>query len=123
MRFRFLILTAVWAGFALCTHPAQAAFMTGKTLLGLCASTDAENVFSCENYIAGVVDYHILVRSLGTAPSVDFCLPKDVRMQQLRQIVTNHLAKHPEQQNFVAAPAVTLSLYGTYPCAAKKHQK
>lgn len=94
--------------------------MTGKTLLDLCTSTNADNVFSCENYIAGVVDYHILVRSLGTAPSVDFCLPKDVRMQQLRQIVATYLARRPEQQGFVAAPAIALSLYGAYPCAKRK---
>lgn len=123
MSLRLLILTILTAGFALCAQPAQAAFMTGKTLLDLCTSKEADNVFSCENYIAGVVDYHILVRSLGTAPSVDFCLPANIRMQQLRQLVINHLAQHPEQRGFVAAPAIALSIYGAYPCPVKKRAK
>ncbi len=97
--------------------------MTGKVLLGLCASATTDNRFACENYIAGVVDYHILVRSLGTAPSVDFCLPKDIKMQQLRQVVQAHLVARPEQQGFVAAPAVALALYGAWPCKVNKNEK
>lgn len=101
--------------------PAQAAFfMTGKSLLDLCSSRNKDNIFSCENYIAGVVDYHLLIRSLGTTPSVDFCLPPDIKMQQISTLVSQYLTQRPEQQQFVAAPAVALAIYNTYPCPKKK---
>ena len=100
-------------------RPAQAAFMTGKALLAMCNSQDADNVFACENYIAGVIDYHVLVKSLGTAPSVDFCLPDGLKMQQITIIVRNYLAQRQEQHGFVAAPAVALALYNSYPCSRK----
>lgn len=77
-------------------------------------------MFACENYIAGVVDYHTLVRSLGTAPSVDFCLPANIKMQQITIMVRNYLTARPEQQGFVAAPAVALAIYNSYPCPKKK---
>jgi hypothetical protein len=113
---RFLTLCLFCCGLIVAAMPVQAAFMTGKSLLALCSSTDKDNLFACENYIAGVVDYHKLVRSLGTAPSVDFCLPNDIKMQSISRIVTVYLAQHPEQHNFVAAPAVSLAIYNQYPC-------
>jgi hypothetical protein len=116
----YLYGLVVLASLTVMAVPAHAAFMTGKVLLGLCTSSKADDQFACENYIAGVIDYHILVRSLGTAPSVDFCLPRTVRMQQIKQVVQVYLTQRPEQHGFVAAPAVALALYGTFPCARKK---
>jgi hypothetical protein len=113
----FIFYLFVLMGF---TASAQAAFMTGKSLLALCNSTSSDNMFACENYIAGVVDYHTLVRSLGTAPSVDFCIPTDVKMQELTILVRNYLIARPEQQGFVAAPAIALAIYNSYPCPKKK---
>jgi hypothetical protein len=123
-RISYLVVTLCVILFSvLFSGPAQSAFMTGKSLLALCNSADKDNIFACENYIAGVVDYHVLVRSLGTAPSVDFCLPANVKMNILTPLVTQYLAQRVEQQGFVAAPAVALAIYNRYPCPQRKTVK
>lgn len=124
--FHFLCaVAALWGLFALCASPVAAsvdgALMTGKTLSLLCNSPKEDDRFACQTYIAGVVDYHRLIKSLGTAPSVDFCLPKNLTMDQIKALVTRYIATHTEHQDFIAAPAVAMSLFNAYPC--KKRRK
>lgn len=108
------------------TAPAAAmdgALMTGKTLSLLCSSAKADDQFACQTYIAGVIDYHRLLKSLGTAPSVDFCLPSDLKMEQIKAMVTQYVLAHSEHQDFIAAPAVAMSLFNAYPCKAARRRK
>lgn len=96
------------------------ALMTGRTLSLLCNSAKAEDQFACQSYIAGVIDYHRLIKSLGTAPSVDFCLPKELKMEQIKMMVTQYVVTHTEHQDFIAAPAVAMSLFNKYPCKSAR---
>jgi len=97
--------------------PARAdALMTGKMLGLLCTSKEKEDQNSCQSYIAGVVDYHTLLKSLGTAPSVNFCLPHDITMAQIKLIVTRYVLQRTEHRDFIAAPAVAMALFNAYPC-------
>ena len=96
------------------------ALMTGKALAVLCSSKEEKDVFACQTYIAGVIDYHRLIRGLGVVPSVDFCLPKDLTMEQVRRIVYNYLIRRNEHHDFIAAPAVAMSLYQYYPCKRRR---
>ena len=111
----------------LCAVPAQAARFSGDYLLQMCASDkDGKELVSgghvaCQAYIAGVLDYHNVIRSLGTSPSVEFCVPETVGLNQLQQDVASYIYKHKQQHGaFVAAPAVALALYNYYPCGKKK---
>jgi hypothetical protein len=125
----FLLSLALWPALA----PAQAtgqntgqttgALMTGKSLSLLCSSDKQDDVFSCQNYIAGIVDYHRLLKSLGNAPSVDFCPPPTATLDQMRRIVAAYIQKHTEHQDFIAAPGVAMSLYAAYPCAGRTRYK
>lgn len=101
-------------------HAVNGALMTGKALAGLCSSKEEKDVFACQTYIAGVIDYHRLIRGLGVVPSVDFCLPKEMTMDQVRRIVYGYTVRHSEHHDFIAAPAVAMSLYQRYPCAKRK---
>lgn len=108
------------------TQPAQAvvgAMMTGKTLALLCTSKKQEDQIGCQSYIAGVVDYHNLLRSLGTAPTVNYCLPDALTMAQIRQIVTRYIMTRTEHQDFIASPAVAMALYNVYPCPVAKRRR
>jgi len=96
--------------------PAESAYMTGDLLFRKCANEQNESGFSCRGYIAGVVDYHRLVRSLGTAPSVDFCIPSGTSMDIVTEVVIQYLAANPQHEDFIAAPAVALALYQAFPC-------
>ncbi len=122
---RALVLLMVFLVF---TFPfkAQAAEFSGSYLVQMCAS-DKEGKeiipgghIACQAYISGVVDYHILIRSLGTAPSVDFCIPENTSLYDLQKKVFVYLLRHKEEHGgFVAAPAVSLALFESYPCKKK----
>jgi hypothetical protein len=90
--------------------------MKGRALQLLCTSSKTDDLFSCQSYIAGIIDYHNLLKSLGAAPSVDFCVPQAVTMSQLKQVVTIYIAAHTEHQDFIASPGVVMALYNAYPC-------
>ncbi|MDB5478313.1 MAG: hypothetical protein JWM96_808 [Alphaproteobacteria bacterium] len=125
---RKIILLPVLALFLsaalLTSRPARAvqgAMMTGRNLALLCSNTEkADNQFACQSYIAGIIDYHNLIRSLRAAPSVDFCLPRELTMGQIRLIVYNYILRHSEHQDFIAAPGVAMALYSAYPCKKAK---
>lgn len=102
---------------------ARAAQFTGEYLLYVCASDKngkelvAGGHATCQAYISGVLDYNTLIQSLGTAPSVDFCVPKDVKLNVLQKYVYAYIFKYRVQHSkFIAAPAVALALHNKYPC-------
>jgi hypothetical protein len=120
-----LLTIPALAGMLLCAQPASAqtsGFFSGGYLLELCRS-DAKGKevvkgghTACQAYIAGIIDYHKLMKTLGTAPTIDFCVPNTESMKKLQDIVWVYLAKNKQHSEFIAAPAVTLALYDYYPC-------
>jgi len=117
----FLIPGAI--GLSVClsfSTPAAAAYVTGADLVKECESNEANKVYACMSYVAGVIDYQIMQQSLGTQPSVDFCLPDDLSIEKAAVTVMLYLEKYPMQGSFIAAPAVTMALQQAYPCAPMK---
>ncbi len=102
---------------------AQAAQFSGKYLLSMCAQ-DAKGKevtpgghIACQAYIAGILDYHTLIKSMGTAPGIDFCVPENTPMNQVHDKVQSYVMRNRQQHNsFIAAPAVALGLYNAFPC-------
>lgn len=125
--------------FALLAMPAAASaqsqgqvtgpLFSGAYLRDLCASNalGQENVkgghTACQAYIAGVVDYHDLLRSLGTAPSIDFCVPNTAKMNDIQKVVWQYLQKNQQHNAFSASPAVALAMFEKYPCPSKSKTK
>lgn len=101
-------------------------FFSGSYLRELCQRKEngKETVkgghTACQAYIAGVIDYHMLMKSLGTAPTIDFCVPNTEKMSKLQDIVWVYLEENRQHSDFIAAPAVTLALYAYYPCKKKR---
>lgn len=104
-------------------------FFSSYYLRDLCASDEKgrETVkgghSACQSYIAGIIDYHKLLKSLGTAPSIDICVPNAESMRKLQNIVYVYLAKNAQHSDFLASPAVMLALYDYYPCKEKGKKK
>ena len=98
------------------------AFISGAYLHKLCElDADGAEFFdgasaSCQSYIAGIIDYHKFLRSLGTAPSLDFCVPNTAKLNDLQMIVWTYLDINTQHDEFNAAPAVTLALHQIYAC-------
>ena len=109
--------------FAAQSHAQTSGFFSGAYLADLCASDRRGKEMvkgghtACQAYIAGVIDYHKLMKSLGTAPTIDFCVPNTVPMRRLQNIVFVYLAQNEGNADFIAPPAVALALYEYYPCA------
>ena len=97
--------------------PAQAdkAYITARDLLTSCPPNSDK--ISCQWYIAGIIDYHNVVRSVKNAPAVDFCIPNGISLAVVTDKVLYYLAQSPQHDNFIASPAVTLALNKVYPCS------
>lgn len=78
---------------------------------------------ACQAYIAGIIDYHKLMRTLGTAPTIDFCVPNTEPMPRLQDIIYTYLAANTQHTQFIAPPAVALALYEIYPCTPKSTKR
>jgi hypothetical protein len=119
-KFRDTLLALFLVG--IFSSPAESALFSGAYLLELCKSDDkGQEVVkgghtACQAYISGIIDYHMLLRSLGTSPSVDFCVPPAIAMSELQAIVRTYLQQNAENDGFIAAPAVAIALYEAFPC-------
>lgn len=117
---RFLVLAALMAA----ATPAHAAITIGA-LTQLCGY-DANGKelapsahASCQSYIAGIIDYNDLFKSVGkTNPKVDFCLPPALTYADLQRIVLEYLQKSRNYQESPAAAAVVMALKQEFPCDA-----
>lgn len=103
--------------------PANAAQFSADYLMQICSSTVEGKELTkgghaaCQSYISGVLDYHQLIRSLGTAPSVDFCVPEGTPLRVIQDKIAAYLLSNKHEQGaFIAAPGVALGLYQAYPC-------
>lgn len=72
---------------------------------------------ACQAYIAGMIDYHNVLRGLGTAPSVDFCIPDGESLYEVqKRVYTYFYYKREQHGDFVASPGIGLALNNFYPC-------
>jgi len=109
----------MWFG----SFQAQAARFSGQYLMSMCAS-DAQGReitpgghIACQAYIAGILDYHTLIKSLGTAPGIDFCVPEGASMRGIQNKVQSYVLPNRKQHSgFIAAPGVALGLHNAFPC-------
>jgi len=102
---------------------AQSARFSGSYLLQVCGVDEQGNELTpgghiaCQAYIAGILDYHNLIRSLGAAPAVDFCVPDGADLNEVQARISRYLAENRHEQGpFIAAPGVALGLFESYPC-------
>jgi hypothetical protein len=101
----------------------SAANFSGDYLLQVCSSDKQGRELSpgshiaCQAYIAGILDYHSVLKTLGTAPSIDFCVPDGVGLNEVQKKVTAYLSRNKHEQGpFIASPGVSLALFQAYPC-------
>lgn len=110
--------------------PAQAARFSGDYLLQVCASdkngkelTPGGHI-ACQAYIAGLMDYHNLLKSMGAAPGLDFCVPEQTSLYAVQSKVTSYIFRNQQDQGpFIASPGVAMALFMAYPCDGGKKAK
>ena len=103
--------------------PAAAQYVMTKDLARDCLSDKRERMAGCIYYITGVIDYHFLMQSFGTAPTIDFCLPESISKEQAAVIVMAYLRTSPQNDDFIAAATIPLALNKAFPCKAAEPKK
>lgn len=122
MRFIIILIIAVVVLPVSAKAQGTGALISGAYLLELCERDEQGKELvkgahiACQSYIAGLVDYHNLLSSLGTSPNIDLCVPADVKLNDLQDIVWRYLKANAYHNEFIAAPAVSLALFEVYPC-------
>lgn len=102
---------------------AQAVYYTGRDLAAQCEDEDDRKTASCLGYVAGVIDYHVMLQSLGTAPTTDFCLPDDLSVSRATTTILDYLKKNPQHLDFIAGPTIAMALAANHPCAKPTPRK
>jgi hypothetical protein len=122
MKNRFFALTLYMALVFFPALPAQSAEFSGKYLLQICSSDKMGKELverghtACQAYIAGLMDYHNLIKSLRTAPGIDFCIPEGTSLTKLQNILVSYLLSSNLHDDFIASPAIVLAFHKAYPC-------
>jgi hypothetical protein len=112
-----LCLLAGASGAGLCASIAGyqgrhvAAFEDGERLFGQC--TDAVSEGACLNYIAGIADAMTNRNPIYRAKA---CVPDNVQIYQLRDVVVGFLRDHPEIRQQVGAQLVASAFQQSFPC-------
>jgi hypothetical protein len=109
---RRVILTALLT--ATGTSDAGATVITGNELYAQCTDvTPPYNIFLCYGYIAGVAD------AMEGSPINLFsaCIPIDVTVPQLHDIVVRSLYEHAGERHVAAKGLVAEALSKAFPCA------
>jgi hypothetical protein len=95
----------------------SANYLSGGNLLEICnpaSDPSGEKLALCTGYIAGVADANTAFGDILKQPL--FCMPNEVLMPQLKDVVTKYLVQHPEKSRLAAATVVGSALINTYPC-------
>lgn len=119
----YLLVALIACALSARAFPARAnTQFSGAYLLHVCEMDDKGKEIvkgghtACQAYIAGVIDYHRILQSMKLAPKIDICVPSKTPIANVHRIVLAYLRKHKENDAFIAAPAVTMALYKSYPC-------
>jgi hypothetical protein len=112
---RFLICASALA------VPLTAAAFTGGDLNKLCTRTDIASRSACAAYIEGAADgVYNTIDAIGgtTGPRVGqyFCLPAEVKAQQMTDAVRKYVAENPTAAGYNASTVISLGLGKAFPC-------
>jgi hypothetical protein len=119
MMFRSIIAIAA---FILCVGlsalPAQAEFMSGNILSGLCAADDEWESGGCVGYIVGVADAfdHLHWSGTGGLDGGKYCMPDSATRQEIVGLVIKYLNENPEKLNNLALHLVSNAFIDALDC-------
>ena len=68
----------------------------------------------CLDYIRGVAEFHSVAKVRGMEPF--FCIPNGATYGQMKDIVENYMAKHPENTHVAFAALAAIALSEAFPC-------
>ena len=88
-------------------------FYTGNEIFQRCNSDiGTPDSVGCVGYVAGIADALTLTNTI--------CVPTDVSVVQVRDIVLKYLREHPERRHYNASGLAATALVSAFPCGSNK---
>ena len=89
---------------------------SGSDLADQCAHVlDQFSTGACMGYVVAAAE----IADSGHLKGYRSCIPKDVTKGRLQDVVSKHLAKHPEQLDYIGYQIVVVALVEAYPCTSQ----
>ena len=106
--------------FGLSAFPAQADFMNGNFLAGLCAADEEWESGGCVGYIVGVADSfdHLHMSRTGGGDGGKYCIPDSATRQEIVGLVVKSLNKNPDKLDNLAVHLVSNAFIDAFDCNA-----
>ena len=90
-------------------------FLDGNHLYAECTSADMADVLTCQAYVMGVVDAVNTGRA--TSPKAQICLPSNLGVKQVMEVVTRYLRDHVRERADAASELITVAVMRAFPCS------
>jgi hypothetical protein len=94
-------------------------WMDGDDLLRVCSAREVEHIFKpgvCSGYLMASIDLAEGLNEQSVLKVPLFCMPADVSMPQLQDIVTKYVEGHSTRKDINASTLVMDALHEKYPC-------
>ena len=86
---------------------------SGTELVAQCSQVlDQFSTGACMGYVVAAAE----IADSGHLKGYRSCIPRDVTKGQLQDAVKKHLAKHPEQLEYIGYQVVVVALVDAFPC-------
>ena len=86
---------------------------SGTELVAECGQVlDQFSTGACMGYVVAAAE----IADSGHLKGYRSCIPKDVTKGQLQDVVKKHLARHPEQLEYIGYQVVVVALVEAFPC-------
>lgn len=109
------------------SYPVNAAQVSGEYLIKVCSLDRNGNELvpggknTCQSYIAGVIDYHNMLKAMDLTSDMNFCIPQDESLDRIHiRVLAYMYERGPMFRKFVGASGVAMALFDAYPCNKKK---
>ena len=120
MRVKACFVMAValfWSASVFAEFP-MGSFETGNDLFGVCSDGREFLQGYCQGYAVGVADVATAMNAMkeNGYPIPSACIPKQVKTEQVRDVVVQYLNAHPEKRHEPAAARTLIALQAAFPC-------
>jgi hypothetical protein len=108
-----LILAALSSGALASEETDYVAWLRVDDLVRKCSAPKAWEIAYCIGYVVGVADV-----ANNDPTDLKICIPRSVTQAQLKAVIAQYFAQHPEDSNYAAFSSVRIALRARFPCAA-----
>jgi len=100
------------------TAPSERTYLAWIRVGDLARKCNGEKAWEaayCAGYVVGVADV-----ANNDSSQLRICIPPAITQAQIRSVVVQYLAQHPEEGDYAAFSSVRIALRQSFPCGARQ---